>query len=67
MNGEPWLSYLLPLAFIRTLSIRSERQRDQKTENPSMDDVLDGIQKKARDHARMPMQVGAHDLDLFAD
>lgn len=38
-------------------SILSQRQREGKGENPDMSDVMDGIAKKARDHARTPMQV----------
>ncbi|KAL5504797.1 hypothetical protein ACEPAH_7460 [Sanghuangporus vaninii] len=36
--------------------IRDERIADGKGEDPDMSDVLSGIQKKARDHARTPMQ-----------
>ena len=40
-------------------SLREERIADGKGEDPDMSDVLNGIQKKARDNARTPMQVNA--------
>jgi alpha-glucosidase len=40
----------------RELAARSLKQ---STENPDMADVLDGIQRKARDHGRSPMQWDA--------
>lgn len=37
----------------RELAARKERQG---TDSPDLSDVIDGIQRKARDHARNPMQ-----------
>ncbi|TFK66304.1 glycoside hydrolase family 13 protein [Pluteus cervinus] len=36
--------------------IREHRQRESGKEDVDMEDVLDGFQKKARDHSRTPMQ-----------
>lgn len=33
------------------------RRKEQGIENPDMSDVMDGAQRKARDHARLPVQV----------
>lgn len=46
-------------------SILLQRQREGKGENPDMSDVMDGIAKKARDHARTPMQVTCYPNRLF--
>ena len=35
------------------------RRKEQGIENPDMSDVMDNIQHKARDHARLPVQVRA--------
>lgn len=40
--------------------ILQERREDQNIENPDMSDVMDGIALKARDHSRLPVQVGTH-------
>ena len=37
--------------------IKEQRQEKQGRENVDMEDVLDGFQQKARDHARIPMQA----------
>ena len=38
-------------------SVLENRRREQGREDVDMSDVLDGLQKKARDHARTPVQV----------
>lgn len=47
------LRQLIVLADHRELALRSQRQG---VDNPDMSDVIDGIQRKARDHGRNPMQ-----------
>ena len=37
--------------------VLDNRRREQGREDVDMSDVLDGLQKKARDHARTPVQV----------
>jgi hypothetical protein len=37
--------------------IKRQRQEAQGREDVDMEDVLDGFQQKARDHARIPMQA----------
>jgi hypothetical protein len=37
--------------------VLKERQDKQGKEDVDMEDVLDGLSKKARDHSRTPMQV----------
>ena len=37
--------------------IKGQRQETQGKEDVDMEDVLDGFQQKARDHARIPMQA----------
>ena len=38
-------------------SVLENRRREQGREDVDMSDVLDGLQKKARDHARTPVQA----------
>ncbi len=38
-------------------SVLGKRQREWGKEDVDMNDVLDGLAKKARDHPRVPMQV----------
>ena len=38
--------------------IYTQRKKELGGKEPDMSDVLDDAQKKARDHARTPMQVG---------
>lgn len=38
--------------------IYTRRKKELGGKEPDMSDVLDDAQKKARDHARTPMQVG---------
>lgn len=38
--------------------VYAQRKKDLGGKEPDMSDVLDDAQKKARDHARTPMQVG---------
>ncbi|KAF8551259.1 glycoside hydrolase family 13 protein [Imleria badia] len=37
--------------------IKEQRKKEQGREDVDMEDVLDGFQQKARDHARIPMQA----------
>lgn len=37
--------------------VKKQRQKDQGKEDVDMSDVLDDFAHKARDHARVPMQV----------
>ncbi|KAI9461128.1 glycoside hydrolase family 13 protein [Boletus coccyginus] len=39
--------------------VKGQRQEEQGREDVDMEDVLDGFQQKARDHARIPMQWDA--------
>lgn len=39
--------------------ILEQRKKESGEKEPDMSDVLDGAQKKARDHARTPMQVNS--------
>lgn len=39
------------------LRILEQRRSQSSEKEPDMSDVLDGFQKKARDHERVPMQV----------
>ena len=39
--------------------IKGQRQGEQGREDVDMEDVLDGFQQKARDHARIPMQASS--------
>ncbi|EKM51645.1 glycoside hydrolase family 13 protein [Phanerochaete carnosa HHB-10118-sp] len=38
---------------------RTRRQKETGKENPNMEDIIDGFQRKARDHARTPLQWNA--------
>lgn len=37
--------------------ILNQRKKESDGKEVDMSDILDGMQKKARDHARVPMQV----------
>ena len=43
-----------------------KRQEEAGVEDVDMSDVLDGFAQKARDHARVPMQVSALISDVFS-
>jgi len=51
MSASPLNFTLIPCA--RELAVRKSETGDS---NPDMSDIMDGLQRKARDHARNPMQ-----------
>ena len=46
----------MPQLYLISCRELAVRKATQSTEHPDMSDVWDGIQRKARDHARSPMQ-----------
>ena len=51
-----WMGLNADCHFVRVRELEKRRKEEGK-EDVDMEDVLDGFHRKARDHARTPMQV----------
>lgn len=51
--------------FVLTIHrVLKQRQKEAKSDTVDMSDVMDGLQRKARDHGRTPMQASGLKLSL---